>query len=398
MKELNMSSYIQTLQSGLLTHDKQEAAGIFLLSAINDQEYVGEHGYRTDNLSSKKISNLVSRKDPVPDGIRQASAVPEVIEATIAYFENKVVPDLNPHLKEDTLGKLAKIIQDDQSIPERKKQKLIALYDAEEDGKFLAETFLYALNKPNKKIEDGVKYEDAPLLAETNYECPLCHKKLVDTIKGQPVKKYVITQIYPNNLDPATATAFQAEFSRPVKLDDPGNLIALDAECANEYLLAPTVEEYKRLREVKSILSRNYAVKNSVNRIMLEEDIREILNALGEITDPSVLVPLTYDALRIDEKFKPENFILKTEIQVQVLTYYRYIESLFSKSDADFELIASEIKVASQKLEKSGMSQENVVYHLTEWIRNKAKLDKDRLLACTIVVSFFIQNCEVFYK
>ena len=51
MKELNMSSYIQTLQSGLLTHDKQEAAGVFLLSSINDQEYVGAHGYRTDNLS-----------------------------------------------------------------------------------------------------------------------------------------------------------------------------------------------------------------------------------------------------------------------------------------------------------------------------------------------------------
>ena len=115
MKELNMSSYIQTLQSGLLTHDKQEAAGVFLLSSINDQEYVGDHGYRTDNLSSKKISKLVSRQDPVPDGIRQASAVKEVMEKTIAYFESKVVPDLNPHLKEDTLEKLKKIISEDPS-------------------------------------------------------------------------------------------------------------------------------------------------------------------------------------------------------------------------------------------------------------------------------------------
>ena len=36
MNELNMSSYIQTMQLGLMTHDKQEAAGVFLLSAIND--------------------------------------------------------------------------------------------------------------------------------------------------------------------------------------------------------------------------------------------------------------------------------------------------------------------------------------------------------------------------
>lgn len=138
MKELNLSSYIQTLRTGLMTHDGQEAAGVFLLSAINDQDYVGEHGYRTDNLSAKKISNLVNRRDPVPDGIQQASVIPEVVEDTITYFENVVIADMNPHLKDDTLGKLAEIIQGDPSIPERKKKKLIALYDAEDDGKFLA--------------------------------------------------------------------------------------------------------------------------------------------------------------------------------------------------------------------------------------------------------------------
>lgn len=398
MKELNLSSYIQTLRTGLMTHDGQEAAGVFLLSAINDQDYVGEHGYRTDNLSAKKISNLVNRRDPVPDGIQQASVIPEVVEDTITYFENVVIADMNPHLKDDTLGKLAEIIQGDPSIPERKKKKLIALYDAEDDGKFLAMAFLYAVNRPNKKINAEVQYEDAPLLAEANYECPLCHKKLVDMIKGRAIKKYKIVKIYPENLDVDTAKAFQMEAEKPTKLDVPENLIALDEECAKNYLLEPTVEEYKQLYAVKKIISRNYAAKSTINSIRLEEDIRIVLRALGEITDPTVLVPLSYDALRIDEKFEPENYILKTETQVQVLKYYRYIESVFSESDADFDLIASEIKVTSQHLEKSGMSQEEVIYHLSEWIRNKAKLGNNGRLACTIVVSFFIQNCEVFYR
>ena len=85
MNELNMSSYIQTMQLGLMTHDKQEAAGVFLLSAINDQDYVGLNGYRTDNLSSKKISRLVSRLDPVPDVIKQASMLQVVIDGTRGY-------------------------------------------------------------------------------------------------------------------------------------------------------------------------------------------------------------------------------------------------------------------------------------------------------------------------
>ena len=54
MNELNISSYIQIIQPGLMTHDKQESAGVFLLSSINDQDYVAEHGYWTSNLNSKK--------------------------------------------------------------------------------------------------------------------------------------------------------------------------------------------------------------------------------------------------------------------------------------------------------------------------------------------------------
>ena len=78
--------------------------------------------------------------------------------------------------------------------------------------------------------------------------------------------------------------------------------------------------------------------------------------------------------------------------------YYRYIEKVFSDSDADFDMIASEIKLSSQKLEKTGMSQAEVISELSEWIRNKAGLGPDGQLACDIVVSFFIQNCEVFHK
>ena len=132
--------------------------------------------------------------------------------------------------------------------------------------------------------------------------------------------------------------------------------------------------------------------------MQLEDDIRTVLDALSTIRDASELVKLEYEALRIDEKFDAENFILKNETQVQVVTYYRYIEKVFSNSAADFDMIASEIKVSSMKLEKAGLSQSDVIGQLSEWMRNKAGLGTDGRLACNIVVSFFIQNCEVFYK
>ena len=398
MNELNLSSYIQIMQSGFMAHDKQESAGVFLLESINKQDYVADMGYWTSNLSSKKISRLVSRDDPVPDGLRQASMQQVVIDDTIAYFEKEVMPDLNPHLKDDTIDKIVKLIGVDTTIPDSKKKSLMAFHEAGDDATFLAQVFLYALNKPNKKQSNTVEYQDAPLLAEANYECPLCHKKLVDTIKGQAVKKYRITQIFPDGLVDEIAAEFAAVYPAPKKFDVPSNLIALDESCAEQYLLSPTVEEYRSLYEIKTQLAKNYTAKQAVNGVQLEDDIRTVLDALSTIRDASELVKLEYEALRIDEKFDAENFILKNETQVQVVTYYRYIEKVFSNSNADFDMIASEIKVSSMKLEKAGLSQSDVISQLSEWMRNKAGLGTDSRLACNIVVSFFIQNCEVFYK
>lgn len=398
MNELNISSYIQIMQSGFMAHDKQESAGVFLLESINNQDYVAEMGYWTSNLSSKKISRLVSRDDTVPDGLRQASMQQEVIDGTITYFKKEVVPDLNPHLKDDTLDRIIKLIGVDTTIPDSKKKSLMVFHEAGDDATFLAQVFLYALNKPNKKQSNTVEYQDAPLLAEANYECPLCHKKLVDTIKGQAVKKYRIVQIFPDGLIDETAAEFAAIYPAPKKFDTQNNLIALDERCAEQYLLNPTAEEYRNLYEIKTQLTKNYTAKQAVNGVQLEDDIRTVLDALSTIRDASELVKLEYEALRIDEKFDAENFILKNETQVQVVTYYRYIEKVFSNSAADFDMIASEIKVSSMKLEKAGLSQSDVIGQLSEWMRNKAGLGTDGRLACNIVVPFFIQNCEVFYK
>lgn len=398
MDELNISSCIQIMQAGLTTHDKQESAAVFLLGAVNEQKFVIDHSYWTGSLNSKKISRLVSRDDPVPDCLRQASSIQEVIDGTIDYFKKEVMSDLNPHLQDDTIDKFVKLIDIDTTIPDSKKKSLMEYHEAGEDARFLAEIFLYALNRPNKKHNNTVEYQDAPLLAEANYECPLCHKKLVDTVKGQAIKRYRITQIFPDGLGDETVAEFASVYPAPKRLDVPENLIALDEDCAERYLLSPDVEEYKNLHDIKIQLTRNYAAKLAVNSVQLEDEIRSVIDALSGINDGSKLVKLEYKALRLDEKIEAANFLLKNETQSHVLTFYRYIEDFFSNSKPEFDLIAAEVKISSMKLENAGLSQTEVRNQLSEWIRNKAGLGTEYSLACNIVVSFFIQNCEVFHK
>ena len=398
MDELNISSFIQTLRPGFKEHDKQESAVNFLLSSINDQEYAVDHGFSTDNLGSKKISRLMNQLDPVPEGIKKASLEGPIVNGVLAYFKRNVMNDLNPYLKDDTIDAICRLIEADSTISRGKKNDLMKYHEDGNDARFLPETFLYALNRPNKKVAAPVSSDDIPLLTEANYECPLCQKKLVEYVKGIPVKNYCITQIFPETLDEKTATEFEAAYPPAAKGNNPDNLIALDTDCSHRYLLNPTVDEYKNLCKIKSELSRAYKAKLEINNIQLEADIRTILSALNDIRDNSDLVDLEYNALHVEEKFTPENYILKARIQMQVVTYYRYIEKVFSESACDFDVIASEIRISSSKLEKNGLSQEEVIDYLSEWIRKKSGLSPSSKVACDIVVSFFIQNCEVFHK
>lgn len=393
MNEMTLSSLIQIMQDGFIQHDKQESAGRFLLESVTIQE----DSLCTTDLNSKKISRLVSRKDPVPDDIKQAALRNDIAVKVEEYFRQKVMSDINPYTKDDVLQKLMNIIIRDAEIAQRKKNEFQRLYDAEDDAYFLYSVFMYVLQRNNKIIANVVEYQDAPLLAEVNYECPLTHEKLVEEVKGIPKKKYEITQIFPDDLPSELAATFNAVYPRPKNLDAPENLIALSQEASENYLMSPMVDEYKKLYEIKQVTSKQYKAINAINRIELEAEIRAAIEGLISINPSDMLPQLEYAALRIDQKIS--DALLMNDVRNHVLQYYRYIETIFSEMTDVFDDIAGEVKLSSQKLEKAGLSQEDVIYNLTEWIHNKAFAgDTKGKMACRIVVCFFIQNCEVFYK
>ena len=393
MNEMTLSSLIQIMQDGFIQHDKQESAGRFLLESVTIQE----DSLCTTDLNSKKISRLVSRKDPVPDDIKQAALRSDIAVKVEEYFRQKIMSDINPYTKDDVLQKLMNIIIQDAEIAQRKKNEFQRLYDAEDDAYFLYSVFMYVLQRNNKIIANAVEYQDAPLLAEVNYECPLTHEKLVEEVKGIPKKKYEITQIFPDDLPSELAATFNTVYPRPKNLDAPENLIALSQEASEKYLMSPMVDEYKKLYEIKQVTSKQYKAISAINRIELEAEIRAAIEGLISINPSDVLPQLEYAALRIDQKIS--DALLMNDVRNHVLQYYRYIETIFSEMTDVFDDIAGEVKLSSQKLEKAGLSQEDVIYNLTEWIHNKAFAgDTKGKMACRIVVCFFIQNCEVFYK
>lgn len=390
MNELIISTYIQIIQPCLMSNNRQESAGRFLLESITNHE----DSYCSTDLNSKKISRLVNRKDSVPDDIKQAACKDSVINRMYEYFGNKVMKDINPVLLSDLVDRICKLINTDLQIGDLKKEELINLYNNCDWSRFLADTFLYCLFRENKKPDEEVEYQDIPYLDEANYECPLTQKKLVEIIKNKSISKYSITQIFPENLPEDLRLSFESLHPRPMTFDCYENLIALSKEASENYMNNPTIDEFKELYDIKKVLSKRYKAKQAINRMELEEDIRYVISSLTELS-PSEMVELEYNALKIDQKISDDP-LLKNEIKRQVVEYYRFIENVFKELESNFDVIASEIKLCYLKLEKLGLSKEDIILGISNWIETKAKPGPNCHVACNIIVAFFIQNCEVF--
>lgn len=149
MSDFNISEFIKIMQEGLAENNTQESTGRLLLESVTQQEGV------CVDVNSKMISNLVNQKSEVHDAIKTASSRQEVIDEAIEYFNTTVFPKLSPHTKDDVLYKLSNLLDKDTGIPKTKKDKLIILYRKEIYGKFLALSFLYAINRPNKSISNS---------------------------------------------------------------------------------------------------------------------------------------------------------------------------------------------------------------------------------------------------
>jgi len=396
--ELCFAEFAKCLQSGIQPpNDDKDVVGL-LLSWITDMPGVADKKGNPVNIAPSLVSDLLKRKVDVPKAIKNACTTKKVVTEAIKHCTANVIPYLNPILSDDMFEAMGKAVEADTIIAIKKKKELTALLKNGKEAEFLGQMLIYIINRENRVSNSSIVSDDIPLLAEADYECPLCHAPLVDYVKNTPVKKYEVIKIYPDDI-----SAVVSEFDpipKPKKIDAPGNRIVLCRDHAEEYMVEPTAEDYFRLREIKDRLSSTYSLRVDINDATLEDEIQNVLYGLAGITDDTELEELSLDALRLDQKILPENRLLKNDETTRVLRYYNFIDNLFSAMDrdgtGDFDLIASEIEVAYKKLDTGQLSQDEIVEQLAEWIKNKSGVGNRNMRACHIVVAYFIQNCEVF--
>ncbi|WP_071461038.1 ABC-three component system protein [Bacillus massilinigeriensis] len=241
--------------------------------------------------------------------------------------------------------------------------------------------------------------ENAILLSEVESICPLCTKPLMYEKKGRKEKLFEGAHIYPLNPTPEEDELLKNEERLHEDVNHLDNFIALCRDCHKKFDNPRTVEEYRKLVDIKKFLLSRTKTRAKYYDYQIEIEIKQILMALVEESDVSSESLLRMDALKLDDKADETlTGLTKRRIRNEITDYYLYIQEQFRQLDkqypTSFETIASQVKTFYLKLSRTETSQEVIYELLTEWLSKKT--ENGSLNACGIIISFFIQNCEVF--
>lgn len=237
------------------------------------------------------------------------------------------------------------------------------------------------------------------LFGQVDGMCPLCDNRLTQKKKGKIFKVFQIAHIYPENATPQEAELLKDEERLTDDVNDVNNALAVCPTCHTKFDNPRTVEDYIEWVGIKKQLINKSNAKDIYALYTIESKISVILNKLetADLGDDSG--KLSLDSLKIDEKAdRTLPTLTKRTIKHNVVDYFDYIRLLFIEIDKEqpytFNLIATQVKAAYIKLRQINNDQEFIFWTLVDWLDKKT--DNVSKEACEIIISFFVQNCEVF--
>jgi DNA-directed RNA polymerase subunit RPC12/RpoP len=243
--------------------------------------------------------------------------------------------------------------------------------------------------------------ENILLYNEVDGQCPICSVELMYKKKEKSYKKFEIAHIYPLNPTSIEKILLKDEEKLSLDLNDLKNVICLCVDCHTKFDRPRTIKEYKEMVQIKKKIIKtneertlwsNHNIETSINKII------EMLVSKSDFEDEEN-INLTYDPKKIDDKTNETITVLtKRKIKRNVEDYFLFIKKKFNEVDklqpVTSEVIASQIKTYYLKMKQHYKSQKDIFDGLVNWLN--IKTDNVSVDASEIIISYFVQNCEVF--
>lgn len=149
---LTLESYIDSIMLSVFEHTKLDTTRI-VFSFITDRVDIVNKKGNPYVLDSQTIDKWFSGKDQIPKTILGVLHEAGIENTTEEHFDEHVLEILSSLFQEQTYESIIKLINEDDAIPQNKKEYLIRKHEQNETAYFLALSFLYALGKkPKNKI------------------------------------------------------------------------------------------------------------------------------------------------------------------------------------------------------------------------------------------------------
>lgn len=230
--------------------------------------------------------------------------------------------------------------------------------------------------------------------------CPLCGKPLMYEKAGKFKRRVNLAHIYPHS-----PTGEEKKLLKDVEQlsdnpEDMKNIIWLCPNCHEHFDKPRTLEGYNNLLNIKKRILQEKDIKNTFYDYKIEDEIKQILQHLTNINDndTSDNIELDYNPKIIDNKLNDTvASITKRKIKLNVSEYFHIVKQELQNIDAitpnKATKIATQIKAFYLESFEKSISQENIYDSLVKWLHSKTKVHME---SSAVVISYFIQNCEVF--
>ena len=242
------------------------------------------------------------------------------------------------------------------------------------------QTELEKQQQKQSELELRNKYGDY-LINEANHVCPFpgCGRSLVITNAGKATNSYNVGLI-----DKKKAPTVE-------------NLLALCPRCYATFSIDDNTKICKELNGVKKILVAHQQSIQLLDELPLEKGIVGVVSKVKNLKEKD-LADASLDPKEIKQKLKPsDNVVLYTTVNAYVTVYYIKLHEIMmnadKRGDIDYDEVQDQMHAIFKRLKKAKKSKVEIFNEIAQKI-HKVSLQED--IYCQIVVSYFIQSCEVF--
>lgn len=217
------------------------------------------------------------------------------------------------------------------------------------------------------------------LLIEANNRCTFscCDTLLVKSKNGLSHESYEISKIDKD------------------KDADINNLVVLCPDCFLTYQSDSRKQTAKQLSDIKKLLISNLSSKQAISDTKIDEGIVSVITHMNKLSYSDFDISLEPKELTDKISFQ-KNRVLYLTVKEKVIEHYVTLNKIFINLDKqgkiDYEEIQSQMRSMYKKLAKSKKDSLEIFNTISDKIHSATLQD---LYYCQMIVSFFIQKCEV---